>query len=50
MRYFANWKLIERSETTLFRLLEKSGITPEQVSIKKEGTNLSYMVKVIKEG
>lgn len=49
MRYFASWELIERSDTALFRLLKKSGITPEQVCIKKEGTNLSYMVKVIKK-
>ena len=49
MKYFANWELIERDTASLTALLEAAGISQDQVSITKEGTNLTNMVDVIKK-
>ena len=49
MEYLADWKLIQRSKEHLIQLIRRAEIGQIEFTIKKEETDLTYLVEIVKE-
>lgn len=48
MTYFVNWNLIERDEKQLLDLCASSGIDRDAITIRKDASNLTYLLEIVK--
>ncbi len=48
MTYFVNWNLIERDEDHLLHLCARSGIEKKHIKIRKDASNLTYLLEITK--